>query len=216
VPAAIIFAAASLKPTPRLTARLAVLDRPFVIAADGGATTALAFGLRPDVVIGDLDSLAASTLSRLDAAHVPIETHPRDKDATDGQLALERALQSQPSELFLLGFLGGPRLDQALANVILLTRLQIPAVLLDETNECVIVRPAARHTWFPEAGEVISLLPMSAEVVGVTTHGLRWRLDRERLTLGTTRGLSNEPVDNEVSVSIESGLLLVTRHFPTA
>jgi thiamine pyrophosphokinase len=174
---------------------------------------ALAFGLQPDVVIGDLDSLEPSTLTRLNEAHVPIETYPRDKDATDGQLALERALRLQPSELLLLGFLGGPRLDQALANVLLLTRLEMPAVLLDETNECVIIRPSASHTWRPEMGEVISLIPVSTEVSGATTRGLRWRLDRERLLLGDTRGVSNAPVDNEVSVSIESGLLLVTRHF---
>ena len=51
------------------------------------------------------------------------------------------ALQQRPSRLLMLGFLGGPRLDQALANVFLLIGVETPAVLLDERNECVLVRP---------------------------------------------------------------------------
>jgi thiamine pyrophosphokinase len=209
-----VFAAAPLNTTPRLTSRLGQLDRPFVVAADNGASTALAFGVRPDVVIGDLDSLTPATLAWLDQAGVPVERYPRDKDATDGQLAVERALKVQPSELYLLGFLGGPRLDQALANVLLLAEVEIPAVLLDERNECVLVRPHAQHTWRADRGEVISLIPVSSEVTGVTTGGLRWPLETERLRLGETRGVSNEPISEKVSVTIESGLLLVTRHFP--
>ena len=45
-------------------------------------------------------------------------------------------------ELWLLGFLGGPRLDQALANVLLLAGLDAPAVVLDERNEARVVRPS--------------------------------------------------------------------------
>ncbi len=214
MPAAIVFAAAPLTPTERLRSRLSQLDEPFVVAADNGATTALAFGLRPDVVIGDLDSMEPSTLAQLQEAGVPIEEYPRDKDATDGELAINRALQAHPSELFLLGFLGGPRLDQELANVLLLTRVDIPAVLLDERNECILLRPGDVHTWRPETEEVISLIPLSSEVTGVHTNGLRWPLDRERLRFGETRGVSNESISDEVGVETESGLLLVTRHFP--
>jgi thiamine pyrophosphokinase len=213
VPAgAIVFAAAPLTPTPRLKARLAQLERPFVVAADDGATTALAFGLRPHVVIGDLDSLDPTT--RVQLANIPTETYPRDKDATDGQLAIERALREAPRELLLVGFLGGPRLDQALANVLLLVNLTIPAVLLDEQNECVLVRPGTPYAWAAEPDEVVSLIPLAGDVAGVRTVGLRWRLDGDRLRLGETRGVSNEPIAGEASVSIQAGLLLLTRHFP--
>jgi thiamine pyrophosphokinase len=215
VPAAIVFAAAPLQPTDRLRARLARLHQPFVVAADDGATTALAFGLTPDVVIGDLDSLSVDTSVRLEQAGLPIERFPRDKDATDGQLAIDRALAEHPTELVLLGFLGGPRLDQALANVLLLLRLDVPTVLLDERNECTLMRAGATHAWRPEPHEVVSLLPLSADVTGVRTRGLRWRLEGEPLGLGDTRGVSNEPVDAEVSVSLETGLLLLARHFPS-
>ncbi|TME31211.1 MAG: thiamine diphosphokinase [Chloroflexi bacterium] len=142
---AVVFAAAPLAATARLKSRLAQLEHPFVVAADGGAKTALAFGLRPDVVIGDLDSLDPATLREHERTSVQLETYPRDKDATDGQLAVERALAADPSQLILLGFLGGPRLDQALANVLVLRRVEIPAVLLDESNECILLRGGGAH-----------------------------------------------------------------------
>jgi thiamine pyrophosphokinase len=212
--AAVVCAAAPVRPNERLKARLASVCEPYVVAADAGATIALALGLRPDVVIGDLDSIDAATLARLEADGVPFETFPRDKDATDGQLAIERALQIEPAQLILLGFLGGPRLDQALANVLLLVCINVPVSLLDEHNECVLLRPGEERAWRPESGEVVSLIPLE-RATGVTTRGLRWALKGECLELGDTRGISNEPLETaELGVSIESGLLLVTRHFP--
>ena len=213
---ALVFAAAPLQPTSRLVARLADLDLLTVIAADDGATTALAFGRTPDLVLGDFDSIHAATLRELKRRQVPIETHPRDKNATDGQLAIERALQQGPSEVFLLGFLGGPRLDQAVANLLLLTTLTLPAVLLDEQNECRLLRPTdGPLRWIPEQGEVVSLIPLSPTVDGVRTAGLRWPLNDESVYFGDTRGVSNEPLDTQpVTVQIASGLVLVTRHFP--
>jgi thiamine pyrophosphokinase len=210
---AVVFAAAALAHTPRLAARLGRLHNPLVLAADYGAATALTFGYTPHVVIGDLDSLDRATLEELRRRGTRIEVHPRDKNATDGQLAVERALQSKPTELLLLGFLNGPRLDQTLANVLLLAGIEAPAVLLDEANECRLVRPGAEHAWRPERREVISLLPLNANATGVRTEGLRWTLRGERLVLGDTRGVSNEPVGTEARVSLEGGLLLVTRHF---
>jgi thiamine pyrophosphokinase len=214
VPAALVFAAAPLQPTPRLSARLASLETPTVIAADAGAITALAFGFTPDLVLGDFDSIEPSTLARLRAKDIPIETHPRDKNATDGQLAIQRALEGEPTELYLVGFLGGPRLDQALANVLLLGTLVLPTILLDAHNECRLLRDASTLAWTTEPEEVVSLIALTSTVEGVRTVGLRWPLNGERLLLGDTRGVSNEPATEHVQVSIDSGRLLVTRHFP--
>jgi thiamine pyrophosphokinase len=212
---ALVFAAAPLQPTRRLRARLAEVKEPYVVAADEGAATALAFGFQPHVVIGDLDSLSKATRSELERRGVTFETHPRDKDATDGQLAVERALQVQPEAVWLLGFLGGPRLDQAIANITLLVRAEVPTVLLDEMNECVLVRPRQDYSWRPEVGEIVSLIPLMGDATDVRTTGLRWPLRGEPLRLGDTRGVSNEPTSEEVSVSIGTGQLILTRHFPT-
>ena len=187
-----IFAGAPLHATPRLRARLAALTNPYVIAADSGAATALAFGLRPNIVIGDQDSLDAATRKQL--GDVRFELYPRAKDATDSELALQHALEQQPGELLLLQAPG--------------------AVLLDEHNEACLLRGGEARGWTPEPDELISLVPLDDDCAGVTTEGMLYPLHGEPLTLGATRGVSNEPRAAEVRVTLQKGLLLIVRHFP--
>ena len=211
---ALIFGGAPVVLTERLTKRLAQLDAPFVVAADAGADTAVRLGFLPHVVLGDFDSLEPASLNRLQQRGVPIESYPRDKDATDGQLAIERALAISPDDLLLVGFLGGPRLDQELANVLLLPRLPAATTLVDGSNECRLLRAGERWTWAAEPDEVVSLLPLWADAQGVYTDGLRWGLNGDTLRAGSTRGVSNEPIAERVRVGLTAGALLVTRHFP--
>jgi thiamine pyrophosphokinase len=211
--AAVVFAGAPLEVTARLRARVAALDEPRIVAADSGAATALAFGLRPDVVVGDFDSLDAETQQELARLAVPFERYPRAKDATDGQLALQYALEARPTTLLLLGYLNGPRLDMTLSAALLLAPTHTRAVLADERNECLLLRGPDHATWAAEPDELISLLPLAGDCLGVRTEGLRYPLDGERLVFGDTRGISNEPIAHEVSAALESGLLLLTRHF---
>jgi thiamine pyrophosphokinase len=209
---ALIFGGAPVVLAERLTKRLAQLDEPFVVAADAGAETALRLGFVPDVVVGDFDSIDPAVLGQLQ--DITVESYPRDKNATDGQLAIERALSAEADELVLVGFLGGPRLDQELANVLLLTTLSVATTLVDGSNECRLVRAGETWAWSAEPGEIVSLLPLGGDADGVRTHGLRWPLDNDTLIGGQTRGVSNEPVQAQVGVSLASGCLLVTRHFP--
>jgi thiamine pyrophosphokinase len=211
---ALIFGGALVVATGRLIARLARLHEPFVIAADAGAGTALRLGFVPHVVVGDFDSIDHALLADLKSRGVQVERHPIDKDATDGQLAIERALAVPPDELVLVGFLGGPRLDQELANVLLLTSLSVASVLVDGSNECRLLRSGEAWAWTAEPGELVSLLPLAGDAHGVHTSGLRWRLSGDTLAWGKTRGVSNEPIAEQVRVSLGSGSLLVVRHFP--
>ncbi|HET6318199.1 MAG TPA: thiamine diphosphokinase, partial [Chloroflexota bacterium] len=146
--AAVVFAGAPLQVTPRLSQRLEALANLYVVAADSGAATALAFGLKPDVVIGDLDSISDATRAQLQG--VEFRTYPRAKDATDSELAIQHALQARPKELLLLGFLNGPRLDMTLANLLLLLALAPGAVMVDERNEASLLRGGGSRTWQPE------------------------------------------------------------------
>jgi len=59
-----------------------------------------------------------------------------------------------------------PRLDQALANVLLLVGIDTPTVLMDERNECVLVRPGAPFTFATKPDEIVSLLPVTGDVHG--------------------------------------------------
>ena len=88
-----------------------------VICADGGTRHAQAMGITPDIIVGDLDSLAQGLHSELEAAGVRFEVYPARKDETDLELALRLAINEGATEIEMLAMLGG-RLDQSLANLL--------------------------------------------------------------------------------------------------
>ena len=91
-----------------------------IICADGGTRHALALGLVPAIVVGDLDSLSDPDRIKLLDAKVPIIPHPHDKDETDLELALGHAMAMEPAAILIAGALGS-RLDHTLGNLSLLT-----------------------------------------------------------------------------------------------
>jgi thiamine pyrophosphokinase len=211
----VIVASAPLRPTAGLIARLAGAER--VLAADGGAATALTLRLRPDLVLGDLDSLGQRVQRLLRRQGVAFELHPTDKDATDGELALWRALAWGATTITIVGGLGGPRLDHGLANILLLGREALAGrrvTLLDNRNEVRLLRDGEAWRWVSQPGEIVSLLPLFDDVAGVTTEGLRWPLHQATLTLASTRAVSNEALANQAGVRVGTGRLLVTRSLP--
>jgi thiamine pyrophosphokinase len=204
---AVILANGSL-PNPMLVRHLIGRD-DLLIVADGGTRHALALGLHPHVLIGDLDSLPAELQAGLQEAGTRILLYPRDKDETDLELALTFALEQNCDHILIVAALGG-RLDQTLGNLALLTapRLQALDVRLDDgVEEAFFVRKQAQIQG--GAGEIVSLLPWGEDVNGISTSGLRWPLNGESLSPYQTRGISNEMLGKTATVRILSGLLLV-------
>lgn len=180
----------------------------FMIAVDGGTRHLLALGLLPSVVIGDLDSLDPAHLLTLEKNHVEIIQHPKDKDETDLELALNYALDLGYRNIRLVAALGG-RLDHTLGNLSLLTKPSLAGLDLrieDGVEEAFFVRRQAQI--HGRAGETVSLLPWNGDVTGIQTEGLRWPLRHETLKAHKTRGISNEMVSDVAKISIDSGLLL--------
>jgi thiamine pyrophosphokinase len=186
--------------------------RDWLIAVDGGAVELLAHGLRPHVLVGDMDTLPAAQLAKLTALHVVIERLPQEKDVTDTHYACEVALRYPERELILLGGWGGPRVDHALGNVALLEWL------LEQGMQATMYAASSRLTLWQGPAEVriakdeyqyLSLLPLSEQVHGMNTHGLKYTLRNETLTRGLTRGLSNEWLAKQALLQIERGKVLL-------
>lgn len=183
-----------------------------VIAADGGASALDALGLRPDRLVGDLDSVQPALVRRLEADGVPVDRYPRDKDASDTELALAAAIEAGGSELVLLGAIGGTRLDHELANLLLVADPDHASRDLRALRAGTTVRAVhggRRLELVGIAGDLVTLLPLGEEAHGVTTDGLRWALRDATLTLGRSRGLSNVIDAPPASVTLERGTLLV-------
>jgi thiamine pyrophosphokinase len=184
-----------------------------VIAADGGALNAERLGLRPDVIVGDADSLPAEAVARLRDDGVEVRIHPTDKDRSDTELAVGEAIERGARRLLIVGGLGGLRLDHALANLLLLTLPELAGhdvALLDERSSVRTMGPGASQLGLRgRPGDLVSLLPLSQAVAGVVTDGLAYRLDGESLEQGRTRGLSNVMIDERATVQISDGRLAV-------
>jgi len=182
-----------------------------LIAADGGAQHLQELGLRPATVIGDMDSISSTLLNDLKTQGTQLIVYPRDKDQTDLELALTYAVNSGVQEVLFFGVLGG-RLDQSLANLMLLTRDEwkdLSLVISNAPDIAYMMRDRSKISLQGNPGDIVSLIPLSAAVTGVTTHGLRWPLKNAELTLGNTISVSNEMLEKMARIEIGIGKLLL-------
>ncbi len=193
-------------------ADLAGLLRPddYLIGADGGTLHLLAVDRQPSVVVGDLDSLPQETVVSLVAAGVSVERHKPEKDQTDLELALERALEDGADEIVLVGALGG-RLDQTLANLLIVAQRDwpVPVRVIEGDQVTEVLRGPGRLVLHGPAGSTVSAIPLSAAVTGITYAGLEYPLHDATLRFGSTRGVSNVLAASPASIRIDSGILLV-------
>jgi thiamine pyrophosphokinase len=190
-------------------------DRGLVVAADRGAIAARELGLRPDLVVGDVDSLDPDEARRITRAGIPLETVHAEKDETDTELAIHRALARGADTIVIVGALGGPRIDHALANIALLGMPALDgrsAVILDgSTRIRLLAADGTDHELSLDGrvGDLVSLVPLGATAEGVTTEGLAWSLRDADLPFGPARGVSNVRVSSDARVRLRRGRLLV-------
>jgi thiamine pyrophosphokinase len=184
-----------------------------IVAADGGTAMALIHGVRPHIVVGDMDSATREVVEALNKDAVELIRFPSHKDETDLELALLEAIRRGADDITIVGALGG-RLDHTLGNIYLLTMPQLKGRrvrLVAGTVEVFVVWDKAG--WNGSGGDTVSLIPLTPEVTGIETRGLEYPLRRESLFMGPGRGISNTMTGKRAGVSISSGILLavVTR-----
>lgn len=204
-----------------LTSRaLEVLERVHtptrLIAADSGLDHAVEAGLRPDMLVGDLDSISASGRMWAYAHELLIDEHPEEKDETDTELALAAAVtMAGATHLLVLGGLdplGDDRLDHVLGTLLslghpALTVFQSVTAVIG-SSEAHLVHGGRAHALPLDAGQVFSLLALHGPCTGVTLTGARWPLTAAALSSTEARGLSNIS-DGDTVVRVDTGVLTV-------
>ena len=146
-----------------------------VIAADGGANQARNYGIEPDIIIGDFDSIADN--DSFDVQKVLI----KDQSTTDLQKLLK--VVSAPSVLGF-GFLGA-RLDHSLASLYAIAQQDVSPVILIDTHDAVL-HCCGDFTFMLPAGARISIWSYGVQHF-VGSEGLEWSLDS--LVFGANKGL---------------------------
>jgi thiamine pyrophosphokinase len=206
----VIFANGHL-PDPE-AARALLQEGDLLVAVDGGARHVLSIGAQPDVLIGDLDSVSKGLLADLVSDEVEVVQFPEDKDETDLELALAYALERHPDSILVVAALGD-RLDQTLANLMLLTNPKLaglPVRIDNGIEQAFFCREQAEIAG--RSGDVVSLIPWGGAVEGLVTQGLQWPLQGETLYPDQSRGISNLMLAERASLTFRSGLLLVIHH----
>ena len=197
---ALILLAGPLSPTPGLLREAE--EAELVVAADGGIRHAEALGRLPDLWMGDFDSSSPALLARY--SDLQRERHPRDKDATDAELAARAAIRRGARALLFAGALGGEP-DHVLAHYALSLGLAgegLEIALTDGRHWAWPLVPPGRRVALPP-GTPFSLIPL-APLEGLTLTGARWTLAGAHLPLGSTRATRNEAA-GPVEVSLRRG-----------
>ncbi|HID54360.1 MAG TPA: thiamine diphosphokinase, partial [Anaerolineae bacterium] len=101
------------------------------------------------------------------------------------------------------------RLDQTLANILLLSHPQLhgrTAQLITENERAWLVTAVSEI--YGRAGDTVSLIPLGGDVRVRAASGLAWPLHDETLAFGLARGVSNVMTADTAVIEVESGTLL--------
>jgi thiamine pyrophosphokinase len=181
-----------------------------IICVDGGTNHAHRMGLLPNLIIGDLDSIDPMVLHDYENKGVSIKKYPRDKEASDLELAIQEALTYEPSELWCFCTWGG-RPDHALTNINVLGHYAAKGLKISIFDESWLAQYVTKDYPAKFSGQVqdtLSLIPLTPTVEGVQLTGTRWPLDNATLEWGKSLTLSNEFAQPDVTVVVSEGLLI--------
>ena len=175
----------------------------FLIAADGGLAHFEKLHRKPDVILGDFDSLG----------YVPGEAvvFPVEKDDTDAMLSVRKGLEAGYQEFVLYGSLDGPRLDHTVANFQMLLYLAehgARGTLVGLHQRVTLLRNDTLRFPAGMRGN-ISVFALGGDAENVTLRGLYYPLEKARLTPAFPLGVSNHFTGEETEITVEQGNLLI-------
>ena len=184
----------------------------FYIGVDAGTLALLEKGIQPVAAVGDFDSVTAEDYEKILAVLPELARSPSEKEQSDTELGLEKAMAYQPDQVILAGVTGG-RLDHYMSALHIMFNYQqkFPAtdfVLLNNQNRIRFLRPGTHAVEKDERYRYVSFYPFAEEVAGLTLTGFKYPVAGEAVPFGTTRFVSNELL-GQGSVTIQSGRCLM-------
>lgn len=179
-----------------------------VYCADGGANVLYNLGIVPKIIMGDMDSIQPHVKAYYQEQGCEFITVPSEKDETDGQLIIERAIADNHQKIFLFCALGG-RMDHTLGNMQILygacKKGVTAGVISDDT---IIYCVNDRMTLNKEECNLVSIIPYEDNTV-LTLTGFRYNVEKFKFEKELPIGLSNYLVEKHGNIVVHSGCAMV-------
>ena len=181
-----------------------------IFCVDRGIEICRACDLVPEFLIGDFDSANQTSVAWARTKKIPVERHPVDKDLTDTQLALNRAIELFGEHVALVTGCFGGRVDHLFSTIFTCAASTEKIFLADEREIIFFVTGGESFdVTFNRRPLALSLLPVSEICSGVTIKNVRWELDGATLTQNFPNATSNRIDDDKIFLSIERGTLAI-------
>lgn len=182
------------------------------IGVDAGVMTLLGLGIEPLEAIGDFDSVTDSEYEKIRSAFPSLERSPAEKDESDTELALNKAMHYNPDTVIVTGVTGG-RLDHYMAALHIVFAYQrsypqIDFMIVNKQNRIRFMEPGTHRLEADQAFKYVSFYPFAEEVSGFTIEGVKYPVTEERIPFGSTRFISNELLE-EAKLEFTGGHLIV-------
>lgn len=206
---ALIFLNGELESGPWLDELL--VGAELIVAADGGARHALALGLKVNHLVGDMDSVSKDDLEHVSRGGGKIARYPIEKDQTDLEIAVSLAVDEGAKEIHIVAA-GGGRFDHWIGNALITAHPDYSAADIwaySGDHRVTAINPGRVRTITTTAERTLSIFPLGANVGGVSLQGVHWPLENRELKLGSTYTISNRTTGDSVTVSVQTGSILL-------
>ena len=189
-----------------------------VIAVDGGLKIVDELKLSVDLIVGDFDTIEQEIINKYkklafekDSGYPKILEFQPEKDNTDTDIAIKKALELNPKQIFIVGATG-TRLDHTIANIHLLRQSigkQVSVSIYDEHNKIYLANSGFVIKKAEQYGKYVSFLPLTETVNNLTLTGFKYPLLNRTVGIGTSLCISNEIIDDIAKVEFTDGILMV-------
>ncbi len=188
-----------------------VREAGLIVAADSGLHHAVTLHVKPNVIVGDFDSVDKEILAQF--PDVPKKSYSRHKDLLDLEIALGVVLEQGATSIHVLGAVGG-RFDQSLAALFIASRFKREGIAISlhgQQDLYFLLGPESQRFAVP-VGQQFSLLSLS-DVVMVSLSNAAYPLNEFALEYGVGLGISNEVKASPLTINVHEGLVVVVLEF---
>ena len=181
----------------------------YIIGVDSGCNCLREYGIKPDIILGDLDSIDTNVIEYYMEIGIEILKYKPEKDYSDTDLGYMVAKEKGFNNILLFGGTG-TRYDHALGNIGLLLkalRENIKIEMIDDNNKMFVVN--SNTTFEGKYGELISFHALSDVVSNLNIYNAKYILRNYDMSLLEPRAICNEFLNENIEITFDSGIILV-------